>query len=209
MKEKSKKAGLKFNIQKTKFMATNPTTSSQVNGEMKQWQILSASAPKLTASSDCNHGIKRYVLLGRKAMTNLDSILKNRDITLPTKVHIFKAMVFPVVMYRCERQTIKKSWVSKNGCFETVVMEKTLESPLDCKESKPVNSKGNQPWIFIESVAVKRKKKAEWVFLSSFPEKNIKRTVSRPSEKAMTPHSNTLAWKIPWMEEAGRLQSMG
>ena len=70
MKEKSKKAGLKFNIQKTKFMATNPTTSSQVNGEMKQWQILSASAPKLTASSDCNHGIKRHLLLGRKAVTN-------------------------------------------------------------------------------------------------------------------------------------------
>ena len=92
--------------------------------------------------------IKRRLLLGRKVMTNLDSILKSRDITLPRKVHLVKRMVFPVVMYRCESCTIKKAecW---RWCFWTVVLEKTLESPLDWKEIKPVNPKGNQFWIFI------------------------------------------------------------
>ena len=79
---------------------------------------------------------------------NLDSILKSRDITLPTKVSLVKAVVLPVVIHRCESWTIKKDWVLKNWCFRTVVLEKTLESPLDCKEIKPVNPKGNQPWIF-------------------------------------------------------------
>ena len=82
-------------------------------------------------------------------MSNLDSILKSRDITLPTKVHLVKAMSFPVVMYGCESWTISKSWVPKNWCFQIVVLEKTLESPLDCKEIKPVNPKGNESWIFI------------------------------------------------------------
>ena len=82
-------------------------------------------------------------------MTNLDSILKSRDITLPTKVRLVKAMIFPVVMYGCENWKIKKSWAWKEWCFWTVVVEKTLESPLDCKEIHPVNSKGNQSWIFI------------------------------------------------------------
>ena len=99
-----------------------------------------------------NHDVKRCLLLGRKAMTNLgSSVLKNRDITLLTKVHIVKAMVFPVVMYRYESWTHRKKegWVPKNWCFWTVVLEKTLESPLDSKEIKPVNPEGNQPWIFI------------------------------------------------------------
>ena len=82
-------------------------------------------------------------------MTNLDSILKSRDITLPTKVRLVKAMIFPVVMYGCENWKIKKSWAWKEWCFWTVVVEKTLESPLDCKEIHPVNSKGNQSWIYI------------------------------------------------------------
>ena len=103
---------------------------------------------KITADGDCSCEIKRHFLLGRKAMTNLDSILKSRDITLLTKVRLVKAMVFPVVMYGCESWTIKKSWALKNWCFWTVVLEKTLESPLDSKEVKPVNPKGNQPWIF-------------------------------------------------------------
>ena len=98
--------------------------------------------------SDCIHEIKRHLLHGRKAMTNLDSILKSRDITLLTKIHIVKAMVFPVVMCRCESWTIKKAWVLKNWCFQIVVLEKTFESTLDCKEFKPVNPKGNQSWIF-------------------------------------------------------------
>ena len=101
---------------------------------------------KITADGHCSHEIKRRLLLGRKAMTNLDSILKSREITLPTKVHLVKAMVFPVVMYGCESWTIKRA--ERQRCFWTVVLEKTLESPLDCKEIKPVNPKGNQSWIF-------------------------------------------------------------
>ena len=105
---------------------------------------------KITVDSDCSHEIKRCLPLGRKAMTNLDSILKSRDITLPTKVYIVKATGFfsscPVQMWGLDH---KESWVSKNWCFWTVVLEKTLESPLDCKEIKPGNPKGNQSWIFI------------------------------------------------------------
>ena len=103
---------------------------------------------KITADGDCSCDIKRRLLLGRKAMTNLDSILKSRDITLLTKVHIVKAMVSPVVMYGCERDH-KESWMPKNWYFWTVVLGKILESPLTCQEIKPVNAKGNQSWIFI------------------------------------------------------------
>ena len=88
-------------------------------------------------------------MIGRKAMTNLDSILERRDITFPTKIHLVKAMIFPVVMYGYESWTIKKGWTPKDWCFWTVVLEKTLESPLACKEIQPVNPKGNQSWIFI------------------------------------------------------------
>ena len=102
---------------------------------------------KITAGGDCNHEIKRRLLLGGKVMTNLDSILKSRDITLPTKVHLVKAMVFPVVMCGCESWTVKKAL--KNWCFWPVVLEKTLESPLDYKESQAVHSKGDHSWVFI------------------------------------------------------------
>ena len=95
---------------------------------------------KITADGDCSHEIKRHFLLGRKAMTNLDSVLKSREVTLSTKVCIVKAMVFPVVMYGCESWTIKKA-----ECLRIVVLEKTLESPLNYKEIKPANPKGNQP----------------------------------------------------------------
>jgi len=105
---------------------------------------------KITAGGDCSHEIKRHFLFGRKAMTNLDSALKSRDITLLTKVHPVKAMVFPshVWMWDLDR---KESWAPKNWCFWPVVLEKTLESPLDCKEIKLVNPKGNQSWIVIGS----------------------------------------------------------
>ena len=96
---------------------------------------------KITADGDCSHEIRRHLLLARKVMTNLDSIFKTRDITLPTKVHLVKAMVFPVVMYGYE-----EGWAPKNGCFWSVVLEKTLESPLDCKEIQPVHSK-DQSWL--------------------------------------------------------------
>ena len=110
MKEESEKVGLKLNIQKTKIMASGPITSRQIDGETVESVadfILGGS--KITANGDYSHEIKRHLLLGRKCMTNLDSILKSKDITLPTKVHLVKAMVFPMVMYGCESWTIKKA----------------------------------------------------------------------------------------------------
>ena len=103
---------------------------------------------KITANSDCSHEIKRCLLLGRKVMTNLNSILKSRDITLPTNVRLVKTMVFPVVMYGCESWTIKKAEHWRIDDFE-LLLEKTLESPVDCKEIQPVHPKRNQSWIFI------------------------------------------------------------
>ena len=150
VKEESEQVGLKLNIQKTKTKASNPITSWQIDGERMEIVtdfILESS--KITADSDCNHEIKRHLLFGRKVMTNVDSILKSRDITLPTKVHLVKAMVFPVVMYGCESWDYKESWAPKNWCFWTVVLQKTLESPLDCKEIQPVHPKWDQSWVFI------------------------------------------------------------
>ena len=131
VKEESEKVGLKFNIQKTKIMASGPITSWQIDGETVADFIFLGS--KLTADGDCNHEIKRHLLLGRKVMTNLDSIFKSRDITLPTKVCLFKAMVvFPVVMYGCESWTIKKAEHQRTDAFELWCW-RTLEHPLDCK----------------------------------------------------------------------------
>ena len=107
VKEESEKVGLKLRIQKTKIMASSPITLWQIGGETVTDFIFLGS--KITADGDCSHEIKRHLLLGRKVMTNLDSILKSRDITLPTKVHLVKPMVFPVVMYGCESWTIKKA----------------------------------------------------------------------------------------------------
>ena len=109
VKEESEKVGLKLNIQKTKIMASGPTTSWQIDGEtMERVEILQFWGSKITADGDCSHEIKRCLLLGRKVMTNLDSIVKSRDVTLPAKVCLVKAMVFPVVMYGFESWTIKK-----------------------------------------------------------------------------------------------------
>ena len=116
VKEESEKAGLKLNMQKMKIMASGPITSWQIDGETVRDFILGGS--KITADGDCSHEIKRRLLLGRKAMTNLDSILKSRDITLPTKVCIVKAVVFPVVIYGCESWTIKKAEHQRIYAFE-------------------------------------------------------------------------------------------
>ena len=144
VKEESEKVGLELNIQKTKIMASGPITSWQIDGETVADFIFLGS--KITADGDCNLEIKRCLLLGKKVLTNLDNILKSRDITLPAKVRLLKAMVFPVVMYGCENWTIKKA-----ECWRTdaVVLEKTLESPMDCKEIQPVHPKGDQSWVFI------------------------------------------------------------
>ena len=110
VKEESKKVGLKLNIQKMKIMASGPITSWEIDGETVETVTdFTSLGSKITADGDCSHEIKRRLLLGRKVMTNLDSILKSRDITLPTKAHLVKAMVFPVVMYGCESWTIKKA----------------------------------------------------------------------------------------------------
>ena len=124
-------------------MAFGPITSWEIDGETVSDFIWGGS--KITADGDCSHEIKTPLLLERKVMTNLDGILKSRDITLPTKVHLVKTLVFPIVMYGCELD-FKESWVLKNWCFWTVVLEKTLESPLYCKE---IQLNGNQSWIFI------------------------------------------------------------
>ena len=112
---------------------------------------------KITADGDCSHEIRRRLLLGRKVMTNLDSIFKSRDITLPTKVRLVKAMVFPVVMYGCESWTVKKAKRWRIWCFWTVVLEKTLESPLDYKEIQPVHFEEISPGISLEGMMLKLK----------------------------------------------------
>ena len=125
-------------------MASGPITSWQIDGEtMETVTDFIFLGSQITADSDFSHKIKRHLLLGRKAMTYLYSVLKTRDITLPTKVRLVKAMVFPVVMYGCESRTIMKSECQRIDAFELWCW-KTLESPLDCKEIKAVNSKGSQ-----------------------------------------------------------------
>ena len=118
VKEESEKVGLKLNIQKTKIMASTPITPWEIDG--KQWKVSDFIflGSKITADGDCNHEIKRCLLLGRKVMTNLDSIFKSRDVTLPTKVRLVKAMVFPVVMYGCKSWTVKKAECRRTDAFE-------------------------------------------------------------------------------------------
>ena len=127
VKEESEKVGLKLNIQKMKIMASGPITSWEIDGETVSDFIFWSS--KITADGDCSHEIKRHLLLGRKAITNLDSILKSRDITLPTKVCLVKAMVFPVVMYGCESWTIKKAEHQRIDAFELWCWRRLLRVP--------------------------------------------------------------------------------
>ena len=132
------------------IMASGPITSWQIDWETVETLtdfILGGS--EIIEDGDCSHEIKIHLLLGRKVMNNLDILLKSIDITLQTKVHLDKAMVFPEVMLRMWELDYKESWALKNWCFWTVVLEKTLESPLYCREIQPVHTKGNQSWIFI------------------------------------------------------------
>ena len=140
----AEEVGLKLNIQKTKIMASGPITSWQTDGETVETVAdFILGGFKITADGDCSHEIKRHLLLGRKVMTNLDSIFKSRDITLPTKVRLVETMVFPVVMYGCESWTVKKAERQRIDAFE-LWCRRTHESPLDCKESQSVNPKENQ-----------------------------------------------------------------
>jgi len=136
VKEESEKVGLKLNIQKTEIMASGPITSWQIDGETVETVsdfILGGS--KITADGDCSHEIKKCLLLGRKVMTNLDSILKSRDITLPTKVHLVKAMVFPVVMYGCASWTVKKAEHRRIDAFELWYWRRLLRVPWTARRS--------------------------------------------------------------------------
>ena len=136
VKEESEKVDLKLNIQKSKIMASGPITSWQIDGEtveaVRDFIFLGS---KITADGDCSHEIKRHLLLGRKVMTSLDSILKSRDITLPTKVHLVKAMVFPVVMYGCESWTIKKAECQRIDAFELWYWRRLLRVPWTARRS--------------------------------------------------------------------------
>ena len=139
VKEEREKVGVKLNIQKTKIMASGPITSWEIDGErVETVSDFIFLGSKITADGNCSHEIKRHLLLGRKVMTNLDSILKSRDITLPTKVCLVKAMVFPVVIYGCESWTVKKAECRRIDTFELWCWRRC------CKEIQPVHPKGNQ-----------------------------------------------------------------
>ena len=156
VKEESEKVGLKLNIQKTKIMASGPITSWEIDGEtVETVSDFIFGGSKITAGGDCSHEIKRRLLLGRKVVTNLDSMFKSRYITLPMKVHLVKAMFFPVVMYGCE--SWEESWALKNWCFWIVVLEKTLKSPLDFKEIQPVHTNEMSPGCLLEGLMLKLK----------------------------------------------------
>ena len=162
VKEESEEVGLKFNIQKTKIMASGPITSWQIDGKRVEMVVdFIFLGCKITADGDCSCEIKRCLLLGRKVMTNLDSTLKSRDITLSTKVHSQGYGISNSHIWTWELDS-KESWVPKNWCFGTVVLEKTLESPLDCKEIQSVHPKGDQPWAFIGRTDVEAETPILW-----------------------------------------------
>ena len=155
VKEESEKVGLKLNIQKTKIMASSPITSWQIDGETVTDFIFLGS--KITADGDCNHKIRRRLLLGRKVMTNLDSILKSRDITLPTKVHLVKAMVFPVVINGCESWTIKKAEHQRIDAFELWCWRRLLRVPWTARRSNKSILKEISPGCSLEGLMLKLK----------------------------------------------------
>ena len=148
MKDKSEKVGLKLKIQKIKIMASGPVTSWQIDAEtvekVTNFFFFFFVGSKIPADGFCSHEIKRRSILGGKVTTNLDSILKSGDITLPTKFYLVKAMVFPVVRYGCASWTVKKAECQRIDAFELWCWRKNLENPLDCKEIQPVHPKGNQ-----------------------------------------------------------------
>ena len=158
VKEESEKVGLKLNIQKTKIMASGPITSREIDGEtvetMSDFIFLGS---KITADGDCSHEIKRPLLLRRKVMTNLDSILKSRDITFPTKVHLVKAMVFPVVMYGCESWTVKKAERRNSDAFELWCWRRLLRVPWTARRSNQSILKELSPGCSLEGLMLKLK----------------------------------------------------
>ena len=158
VKEESEKVGLKLNIQKTKIMASGPITSWEIDGETVETMadfILGGS--KITADGNCSHEIKGCLFLGRKVMINLDSILKSRDITLPTKVHLVKAMVFPVVRYGCESWTVRKAERRRMDAFEPWCWRRLLRVPWTARRANQSILKEINPGISLEGMTLKRK----------------------------------------------------
>ena len=162
VKEERGKVGLKLNIQKTKIMASSPVTSRQINGETVETVsdfILGGS--KITTDGDCSHEIKRRLHLGRKVMTNLNSIFKSRDITLPTKVCLINAMVFPVVMYGCESWTVKKAECRWIDAFELWCWRRLLRVPCTARRSNQ-STKGDRSWVFFGRTDAKAETSILW-----------------------------------------------
>ena len=158
MKEESEKVGLKLNIQKTKIIASSPITSWEIDGEIVETvSDFIFLGSKITVDGDCSHEIKRRLLLGRKVMTNLDSILKSKDITLPTKVHLVKAMVFPVVMYGCESCIIKKAECRRIDAFELWCLRRLLRVPWTARRSNQSILKEISPECSLEELMLKLK----------------------------------------------------
>ena len=158
MKEESEKVGLKLNIQKTKIMTSGPITSWQIDGEtVETVSDFIFLGSKITAYGDCSHEIKRHLLLGRKAMTHLDSIFKSRDITLSTKVHLVKAIVFPVVMYGCESWTIRKAEQRRINAFELWCWRKLMRVPWTARRSNQSILKETSPGCSLEGLMLKLK----------------------------------------------------
>ena len=156
VKEESEKVGLKLNIQKTKIMVSGPITSWEIDGKTGETVTdFIFLGSKITADDDCHHQIKRCLLLGRKAMTNLDSILKSRDITLPTKVHLVKALVFPVVMYGCESWTIKKVEHQRIDAFELWCWRKLPRVPWTARRSNQSTLKEIGPEYSLEGLMLR------------------------------------------------------
>ena len=158
VKEESEKVGLKLNIQKTKIMASGPNTSWQIDGEkVETVSDFIFRGSKITADDDCSHEIKRRLLLGRKVMTNPDSLLKSRDITLPTKAHLVKAMVFPVVMYGWESWTVKKAEHRRIDAFELWYWRRLLRVPWTARRSNQSILKEISPGCLLERLMLKLK----------------------------------------------------
>ena len=158
VKEQSEKVGLKLNIQKTKIMASGPITFWEIDGEtVETVSDFIFLGSKITADGDCSHEIKRRLLLGRKVMTNLSSILKSRDITLPTKVHLVRSMVFPVVIYGCENWTVKKAECQRIDAFEVWCWRKLLRVPWTARRSNQSILKEINPGISLEGMMLKLK----------------------------------------------------
>ena len=158
VKEESEKVGLKLNIQKSKIMAFGPITSWQIDGEtVETVSGFIFLGSKITADDDCSHEIKKFLLLGRKVMTNLDSIFKSRDITLPTKVRLVKAMVFPVVMYGCKSWTVKKAERRRINAFELWCWRRLLRVPWTARRSNQSILKEISPGYSLEGLMLKLK----------------------------------------------------